>query len=114
MAKHDLHRSVLLLLEDLISVGNLITVDGLGQPSPITPSTARSAGPSRASHHSSSSGPTEAGVQSSPRPARLHDLRHSAATAMLTSDLDLRMTGAVLGHSQIAQTARYSHVVAGR
>lgn len=47
-------------------------------------------------------------------PRRLHDLRHSAATAMLTSDLDLRTAGAVLGHNQIAQTARYSHVVADR
>ena len=47
-------------------------------------------------------------------PKRLHDLRHSAATMMLASDLDLRTAGAVLGHSQIALTARYSHILADR
>jgi integrase len=45
---------------------------------------------------------------------RLHDLRHSAATMMLASDLDLRTAGQVLGHSQIALTARYSHILADR
>jgi integrase len=45
---------------------------------------------------------------------RLHDLRHTAATMMLDSDLDLRTAGQVLGHSQVAQTARYSHVLADR
>jgi integrase len=45
---------------------------------------------------------------------RLHDLRHSAATMMLASDLDLRTAGQVLGHSQVALTARYSHVLADR
>ncbi|HWG73520.1 MAG TPA: site-specific integrase [Acidimicrobiales bacterium] len=48
------------------------------------------------------------------RARRLHDLRHSAATAMLANDVDIRTAGAVLGHSQIAQTARYSHVLADR
>lgn len=47
-------------------------------------------------------------------PKRLHDLRHTAATMMLDSDLDLRTAGQVLGHSQVAQTARYSHVLADR
>jgi integrase len=45
---------------------------------------------------------------------RLHDLRHSAATMMLASDLDLRTAGQVLGHSQVALTARYPHVLADR
>ena len=45
---------------------------------------------------------------------RLHDLRHSAATMMLENELDLRTAGAVLGHSQVSQTARYSHVLADR
>lgn len=45
---------------------------------------------------------------------RLHDLRHSAATMMLATDLDLRTAGQVLGHSQVALTARYSHVLADR
>ncbi len=47
-------------------------------------------------------------------PKRLHDLRHSAATMMLASDLDLRTAGRVLGHSQLALTARYSHILADR
>lgn len=47
-------------------------------------------------------------------PRRLHDLRHSAATMMLANDLDLRTAGALLGHSQVALTARYSHVLADR
>lgn len=47
-------------------------------------------------------------------PKRVHDLRHSAATMMLASDLDLRTAGQVLGHSQVALTARYSHVLADR
>jgi site-specific recombinase XerD len=33
---------------------------------------------------------------------------------MLTSDLDLRTAGAVLGHGQVAQTVRYSHILADR
>jgi hypothetical protein len=33
---------------------------------------------------------------------------------MLASDLDLRTAGQVLGHSQVAPTARYSHVLADR
>ena len=47
-------------------------------------------------------------------PKRLHDLRHSAATMMLASDLDLRTAGQLLGHSQVALTARYSQVLADR
>jgi integrase len=45
---------------------------------------------------------------------RLHDLRHSAATMMLENELDLRTAGAVLGPSQVSQTALYSHVLAYR
>jgi site-specific recombinase XerD len=33
---------------------------------------------------------------------------------MLENELDLRTAGAVLGHSQASQTARYSHVLADR
>jgi len=47
-------------------------------------------------------------------PRRLHDLRHSAATMMLESDLDLKTVGQVLGHSQVALTARYSHILEDR
>ena len=42
---------------------------------------------------------------------RLHDLRHSAATMMLDSDIGLRTAKEVLGHSRIEQTARYQHVL---
>jgi len=33
---------------------------------------------------------------------------------MLENELDLRTAGAVLGHSQVSHTARYSHVLADR
>jgi integrase len=52
----------------------------------------------------------EAGLPS----RRLHDLRHSAATMMLDSDLDLKTAGQLLGHSQLALTARHQHVLAER
>jgi integrase len=45
---------------------------------------------------------------------RLHDLRHSAATALLLADVDLATAGQVLGHSRVEMTARYSHVLADR
>ena len=47
-------------------------------------------------------------------PRRLHDLRHSAATMMLDNDLDLKAVGQLLGHSQLAHTSRYTHVLADR
>jgi integrase len=47
-------------------------------------------------------------------PRRLHDLRHSAATMMLDNDLDLKTVGQLLGHSQLAHTGRYAHVLADR
>jgi integrase len=47
-------------------------------------------------------------------PKRLHDLRHSAATMMLSADLDQKTTGQVLGHSRTAQTDRYLHVLEDR
>jgi len=40
---------------------------------------------------------------------RLHDLRHSAATAMVNAGVDLGTVGAVLGHKSVATTKRYSH-----
>jgi integrase len=45
---------------------------------------------------------------------RLHDLRHSAATALLVADVDLATTGPILGHSHVEMTARYTHVLADR
>jgi integrase len=40
----------------------------------------------------------------------LHDLRHSAASAMINNDVDLHTVGAVLGHKDQRSTARYSHL----
>jgi site-specific recombinase XerD len=40
---------------------------------------------------------------------RLHDLRHSAATAMVNAGVDLGTVGAVLGHKSTATTKRYAH-----
>jgi len=39
-----------------------------------------------------------------------HDLRHSAASAMINSGVPLYTVGAVLGHKAAASTKRYSHL----
>lgn len=39
-----------------------------------------------------------------------HDLRHSAASAMINSGIDLYTVGAVLGHKTPISTKRYSHL----
>jgi len=41
---------------------------------------------------------------------RLHDLRHSAASAMVSSSVPLYTVGRILGHADFQSTARYSHV----
>lgn len=41
---------------------------------------------------------------------RIHDLRHSAASFMVNSGIDLFAVGRVLGHANVASTARYSHL----
>jgi integrase len=41
---------------------------------------------------------------------RIHDLRHSAASLMVSAGLSLETIGAVLGHSTPAMTSRYSHL----
>jgi site-specific recombinase XerD len=43
--------------------------------------------------------------------ARLHDLRHSAATYMLASGIDLRAVQAILGHASISTTTIYADVL---
>lgn len=43
-----------------------------------------------------------------------HDLRHSAASAMINEGADLYTVGAVLGHRSAASTARYAHLSTGR
>jgi integrase len=42
---------------------------------------------------------------------RIHDLRHTAATLLLTQGVHPRVVMELLGHSQIAVTMRYSHMV---
>lgn len=46
--------------------------------------------------------------------ARLHDLRHSAASEMINAGIDLYTVGAVLGHKSAVSTARYAHLEQGR
>jgi len=43
--------------------------------------------------------------------ARLHDLRHSAATYMLDSGMDMRVVQQILGHAHLSTTMIYSHVL---
>ena len=40
---------------------------------------------------------------------RFHDLRHTAATMMVTSGVDIVTVQQILGHSDIKMTARYTH-----
>lgn len=42
--------------------------------------------------------------------ARLHDLRHSAASEMVNAGEDLYTVGTVLGHKSAVSTARYAHL----
>ena len=42
--------------------------------------------------------------------ARLHDLRHTYASILVSSGLSLPIIGRMLGHTQPATTARYSHL----
>lgn len=48
------------------------------------------------------------------RPIRLHDLRHTCATLLLSRGVSPRMVMDILGHSQIAVTMNtYGHVIPG-
>ena len=44
---------------------------------------------------------------------RIHDLRHSYASMLVNAGLSLPTIGAMLGHTQVSTTARYSHLVDG-
>ncbi|MDG2257861.1 MAG: tyrosine-type recombinase/integrase [Paracoccaceae bacterium] len=41
---------------------------------------------------------------------RIHDLRHSAASLMLSAGVPLDIVGRVLGHTQAQTTLRYAHL----
>ncbi|MEU8038414.1 tyrosine-type recombinase/integrase [Streptosporangium sp. NPDC049078] len=42
--------------------------------------------------------------------ARVRDARHTAATLLLEQGVDIRVIQAVLGHSQLTTTKRYTHI----
>jgi integrase len=44
--------------------------------------------------------------------ARIHDLRHTFASAAVASGQGLPMIGKLLGHTQVQTTARYAHLAA--
>jgi integrase/recombinase XerD len=46
-----------------------------------------------------------------PIEARLHDLRHSAATYMLANGIPIKMVQEILGHAQLSTTAIYTEVI---
>ena len=41
---------------------------------------------------------------------RIHDLRHSFASAAVSAGIDLYHIGKIMGHRQVSSTARYAHV----
>ena len=50
-----------------------------------------------------------------PKTIRFHDLRHTAATLMLASGVDIPSVAAILGHSQNSTTLNiYAHAVPSR
>lgn len=46
--------------------------------------------------------------------ARLHDLRHSAASEMINAGVDLYTVGGVLGHKSAVSTQRYAHLATAK
>jgi integrase len=44
--------------------------------------------------------------------ARIHDLRHTFASAAVAARQGLPMIGKLLGHTQVQTTARYAHLAA--
>ena len=46
------------------------------------------------------------------RETRVHDARHTAGALLLEQGIDIRVVQQILGHSQLSQTQRYTHVTA--
>ena len=44
------------------------------------------------------------------RNTRIHDLRHSFASLLVSEGASLPVIGQLLGHTQVSTTARYSHL----
>jgi integrase len=53
---------------------------------------------------------THAVQRASSTGVRFHDLRHTAASLLIASGVDLYRVGAILGHSDIRTTRRYAHL----
>jgi integrase len=65
------------------------------------------AGPRRDIKEAWATACAKAGIQG----ARVHDLRHTFASVLISSGLSLPIVGALLGHSTPATTARYAHLL---
>ena len=45
---------------------------------------------------------------------RFHDLRHTAATLMLSKGIDVKTVSEILGHEGLLTTMRYVHLIGGK
>jgi integrase len=61
-------------------------------------------------HHEMDRGAKAAGVKR----IRIHDIRHTFATALLEADVDIRYIQEMLGHSSITITEIYTHVATAK
>ena len=56
--------------------------------------------------------PVQIRVRAGLKDVRIHDLRHSFASAGVNSGLSLPIIGKLLGHSRLITTEKYSHLSA--
>lgn len=54
------------------------------------------------------------GIDAKVKNLRFHDLRHTAATRMVSLGIDLVVVQEILGHADLKTTMRYSHPVPER